>query len=76
MGSCGLLQLLPLRSLELVRVGELRLPGRGAEVLWLWLHHRDVTGRAKPEDEPLHELLKDLDRELEAELGHVPRRHG
>lgn len=93
------------------------------EVLWLWLHHRDVTGRGKPEDEPLHELLKvllcygdigfdgrpmtktrrlvpcecyvstryamptgtgdeppptveDLDRELEAELGHVPRRHG
>ena len=91
------------------------------EVMWLWLHHRDVTGRWRPGDEPLHELLKvllcygdigfdgrpmtktrrlvpcecfvstrypmppdmlrdpptvgDLERELEAELGGVPRRH-
>ncbi|MHC1562335.1 hypothetical protein ACR9E3_25500 [Actinomycetospora sp. C-140] len=92
------------------------------ETLWLWLHHRDLSGGWGPGDEPLHDLLKvlycygnigfdgrrqpdgertrrlvpcecfvsrryplpdgppptvdDLDRELEEELGRVPRRHG
>jgi hypothetical protein len=92
------------------------------EALWLWLHHRDLSGRWGADDEPLHDLLKvllcygnigfdgrrqpdeertrrlvpcecyvsrsippppeepptvdDLDRELEMELGYVPRRHG
>ncbi len=30
------------------------------EFLWLWLHHRRVSGRWPAEDEPLHELLKVL----------------
>ncbi|MDL5155543.1 hypothetical protein [Actinomycetospora termitidis] len=30
------------------------------EFLWLWLHHRRLSGRWGADDEPLHELLKVL----------------
>jgi len=30
------------------------------EMLWLWLHHRDLSGRWGADDEPLHDLLKVL----------------